>query len=162
MPSCWFLSCTVSIKNIWSLKSVCMNFHRTSVIWHKIRKFELNASCFEKAKKLISKFNENENLSCDSEDGGSFLLCYLFGGPKWPRKFFRGLSIAPCLAGPKGSYKVQQNVIANLQNNICITVRLFWLKLYHLSGWSLKEETNGCVTHCYILLFIFMFFCFCF
>lgn len=55
-----------------SLLKIATFFHRTGVIWHKIHKFELAASCFEKATELISKSKENENLSCDGEEGRKF------------------------------------------------------------------------------------------
>lgn len=57
-----------------SLLKIATFFHRTGVIWHKIHKFELAASCFEKATELISKSKENENLSCDGEEGRKFLF----------------------------------------------------------------------------------------
>lgn len=55
-----------------SLLKTATFFHRTGVIWHKIHKFELAASCFEKATELISKSRENENLSCDRDDWKKF------------------------------------------------------------------------------------------
>uniref|UniRef100_A0A0D6R254 Protein ZIP4 homolog n=1 Tax=Araucaria cunninghamii TaxID=56994 RepID=A0A0D6R254_ARACU len=57
-------------------------FHRTGVIWHKIRKFELAASCFEKATELVSK-EEEEN---EEEKKFAFELAIARGRTAWEMK----------------------------------------------------------------------------
>ncbi|XP_057861908.2 TPR repeat-containing protein ZIP4 isoform X2 [Cryptomeria japonica] len=51
------------------LLKIATFFHRTGVIWHKIQKYEVAASCFEKATELVS---EDGGSCCESEEERKF------------------------------------------------------------------------------------------
>ncbi|KAH9315054.1 hypothetical protein KI387_023681 [Taxus chinensis] len=74
-------------------------FHRTAVIWHKIRKFELAASCFEKATELISK---DEGSFCESEEERKFTFELLLARAKTAWELTQGTLTCTLLGRAKG------------------------------------------------------------